>query len=152
MRGKLGDGRQHAALVLAACILDREHRQVGLEAGVDQLRGDMPGGGHAHIDQQRVLAARERGQIEMLEARLLAASLVARQEGHGVGNVAMGQRDLQAGRRGDAGGDAGHDLDGNAFGAQRIELLAATAEDERVAAFEANHGLAGLGALRSEAR
>ena len=59
----------------------------------------------------------------------------------------MGQRDLQACRRGDAGGDAGHDLDGDAFGAQRIELLAATAEDERIAALEANHRLAGLGAL-----
>ena len=85
----------------------------------------------------------ERGEIEMLEGRLLAARLVARQEGDGVRHVAMGERDLQARGGGDAGGDAGHDLDGDAGRAQRIELLAAPAEDERIAALEPDHGLAG---------
>ena len=62
-------------------------------------------------------------------------------------HVAMGQRNLQGRGGGDAGGDAGHDLDGDARLAQRIELLAATAEDERIAALEPDHGLAGAGAV-----
>ena len=48
----------------------------------------------------------------------------------------MGDRDAGVGRRGDAGGDAGDDLEGDAGLAQHLRLLAAAAEDERVAALE----------------
>ena len=44
VRGKLGDGGQHAPLIVAARILHRQHRQVGLEARGDQFGGDMCGG------------------------------------------------------------------------------------------------------------
>jgi hypothetical protein len=84
----------------------------------------------------------------MLEGRLLATSLMARQEGHGVRHVTMGERNLQARSRGNTGGDAGHDLDGDAGAAQSIELLAAPAEDERIAALEPHHRLAGARRVR----
>src|SRR5262245_61662599 len=112
--GKVGDGREHSALVIAACILDSDYRQRWAEARFEQLLGDRPGGADAHIDEQRVLAARQRGQIEMLEGRLLATGLMARQEGHGVRHVAMGERDLQTRRCGNACGHTGYDLDGDA--------------------------------------
>jgi hypothetical protein len=48
-----------------------------------------------------------------------------------------------AGRGGAAlrGGDAGHDGPRNAGGVERRDLLAATAEDERIAAFQPHHML-----------
>ena len=55
----------------------------------------------------------------------------------------MGQRDLQARGRGETGGDAGNDLDADAGARKRSKLLAATAEDEGIAAFQPHHGLAG---------
>src|SRR5215468_10350013 len=86
----------------------------------------------------------------MLKRRLLAPRLVARQESHGVGHVAMSERDLQARRGGNSGGDAGDDLNGDAGCTQRLELLAASAEDERIPAFEPHHGLPGARAFDEE--
>ena len=50
----------------------------------------------------------------------------------------MGDRHARIGRHGDRRGDPGHDLVGDAGLAQRLRLLAAAAEDERVAALEAH--------------
>src|SRR6266496_4209016 len=62
----------------------------------------------------------------------------------------MGEWNLQARRRRDAGRDAGNDLDGNAGRAQGVELLAAPAEKERIAAFQPDDGLASLSPLDEE--
>src|ERR1700693_5031725 len=75
--GKLGDGGGDTALVLAAGILDGDHGKLGPEASLEQLLGDEPGRGHAHIEEKRVFAGGQGGKIEMLEARLLAARLMA---------------------------------------------------------------------------
>src|SRR5512135_2693957 len=64
-RGKIGDGCGDAPLVLAARILDREHRERRGEAGLEQRLGDGASGGDAHIDEQRVLARGESSNIEM---------------------------------------------------------------------------------------
>ena len=53
----------------------------------------------------------------------------------------MGDRDPGVGGGGDAGGDAGDDLEGDARRRQRLGLLAAAAEDERVAALEPDDDL-----------
>ena len=66
----------------------------------------------------------------MLEARLVASGFVARNEGHAVGDVAMGERDLQGRGGGEPGGDAGNDLDLDAGLAKRGDLLAGAAEHE----------------------
>ena len=54
----------------------------------------------------------------------------------------MGERNAGVGRDAAGGGDAGHDLEGNAGGGQRLDFLAAAAEDERVAALQPHHALA----------
>ena len=59
----------------------------------------------------------------------------------------MGDRDPGVGGRGDAGGDPGHDLELDPGLAQRLALLAAAAEDERVAALEPDDALARAGGL-----
>ena len=64
----------------------------------------------------------------------------------------MGDRDAGVGGGGDAGGDPGHDLELDPGLAQRLALLAAAAEDERVAALEPDDALARAGAPRSAAR
>ena len=49
---------------------------------------------------------------------------------------------LRAGGGGEGGGDAGDDLEGDVGGAEGFDLFAGAAEDERVAGFEAEDGLA----------
>ena len=55
----------------------------------------------------------------------------------------MGDRDAGVGGGGDAGGDPRHHLELDPGLAQRFALLAAAAEDERVAALQPHHALAG---------
>src|SRR5262245_64066055 len=74
--GKVGDGREHSALVIASCILDSDYRQRWAEARFEQLLGDRPGGADAHIDDQRVLFARQSGMIEMIEGSVHATDLL----------------------------------------------------------------------------
>ena len=59
----------------------------------------------------------------------------------------MGDRDAGVGGGGDPGGDAGDDLELDPGLAQRFPLLAAAAEDERVAALQPHDALAGPGRL-----
>ena len=54
----------------------------------------------------------------------------------------MRDRDPRVGGRGHAGGHARHDLERDARRGERLGLLAAAAEHERVAALEAHHALA----------
>ena len=51
----------------------------------------------------------------------------------------MGHRDPRVRRGGDAGGYPGHDLEVDSGRGQRLGLLAAAAEDERIAALEPHH-------------
>ena len=67
--------------------------------------------------------------------------LVAGDEGDRGGVVAVGHRDAGVGARRDPAGDAGHDLELDSGLAQRFPLLAATAEDERIAALQPHHAL-----------
>ena len=54
----------------------------------------------------------------------------------------MGDRDARVGRRRDPGGHARHDLERHARRRERLGLLAAAPEHERVAALEPHHALA----------
>ncbi len=74
----------------------------------------------------------------------LGRVLVAGDEGHRAARPPRWVTGMPGvGGRGDAGGHAGHDLEGDAGGAQRLRLLAAAAEHERVAALQAHDGPAG---------
>ena len=68
---------------------------------------------------------------------------MAGDEGHGLGVVAVGERDASVGGRAEGGGDAGDDSAGNARRLQGLRLLAATAKDEGVAAFQAHYPQSG---------
>ena len=77
----------------------------------------------------------------------IACDGVAGDEGDGGGVLAMGERHAGVGGDAERRGDAGDDLERNAGIGQRLGLFAAAAEDERVAAFEADHGEAAARAL-----
>ena len=66
---------------------------------------------------------------------------VAGDKHHAMRMLAVRQRHAQAGDSGQTGGDAVDDRDFDAGGLQMLALFAATAEDERVAAFETDHVL-----------
>ena len=61
--------------------------------------------------------------------------------------LAMGQRDPGVGRAAGGGGHPRRDPERHAGGGQRLELLAAAAEDERIAALEPQYPLAGAGEI-----
>ena len=66
---------------------------------------------------------------------------MARDEGQRRAEAAMGDGDAGIGGRGDGGGHAGHDLEGHTRRDQRFGLLAAAAENEGIAALQADHDL-----------
>ena len=77
----------------------------------------------------------------------VAGREVAGDHGELVRDAAVGHRDPEAGRDGDGGGEAGHDGDRHVGGGAGEHLLEAAAEDEVVAALEADDALAGAGAV-----
>ena len=80
------------------------------------------------------------GERLPVERRLvLLGILVAGDEGDGGRVVAMGDRDPRVRGGGDARRDPGHDLEVDPRSGERLGLLAAAAEDERVTALEPHH-------------
>ena len=73
-------------------------------------------------------------------AQSMASHGVAGDEGDGGGVLAMGERDAGVGGDAEGRGDAGHDLERDAGIGQGFGFFAAAAEDEGVAAFEADYG------------
>ena len=96
--------------------------------------------GDAHVEDQRSGEPRQRRPVEARAG--LAGRLVAGDDADRAGVVAVRQRDAGARRGPQRGGDARHDLVGDAGLAEGFGLLAAAAEDHRVAALEADDGAA----------
>ena len=116
--------------------LDRRRGLVPVTAGLDQRRRVLGHPLDAHVEDE---GAGEAGQGFGVECHLpLLGIPVAGDEGDRGGVVAVGDRDPRVGGGGDAGGHAGDDLELDPGGAQRLALLAAPPEDERVAALQAD--------------
>ena len=88
--------------------LDDRRGLVGRAAGGDQLLGDLRQRAHAHVEDER---AGERGERGQSIASRLAGSSWPVTNATALGESAMRHRDAGVGGRGDAGGDAGHDLE-----------------------------------------
>ena len=72
---------------------------------------------------------------------------VAGDEGEAGIEIAVGDGDSGVGRRGDGGGDAGDDFKGNMRRRQGETFFSAAAEDEWIAALQADNAFAELGLL-----
>ncbi len=79
-----------------------------------------------------------------------AVRRVAGEQGEGAAGLALRQRQAHGGGTGDGRGDAGHDVDRDPGLLQRLDLLDGTAEDERVAALQADDAVTRLGLLDHE--
>ena len=141
---RLGDRperRGHGPLPGPGAAFDRRRGLRRVAPAGDQRRRVLAQPFDPHVEDER---AGEGGEGVPVESRLgLLRVLVAGDEGDRGGVVAVGDRDARVGGGRDAGGDAGHDLELDPGLAQRFALLAAAAEDERVAALQPHHALAG---------
>ena len=123
-RGGLNDGGGRAGRETA-----------GLQAARDRLEIF-----HAHVNAER---RAELGVVFPANRGVGFVRILVAGEKHDGGTVgAVRERHAGIGRRGERGGDAGHDLERNAGVDERLGLLAAAAEDERIAALEADDGFA----------
>ncbi len=110
-------------------------------AVVDQQVRDGAQMRERHVEDDDRRAFGDGRPVEIFGDR--AARHVAGDEGDGVIDVAVGDRDAGIAEAADAGGDARHQTEGDARIDQRQRLFAAAAEDEGVAALQAQHALAG---------
>ena len=93
----------------------------------------------AHVDDERAALAGKTRPVLLGETLALAGDEADRR-----GDVAVGERQHRAGRAAERRRHAGDDLDRKPGGAHRLDLLAATSEDERIAAFQPHDDGAGL--------
>ena len=94
-----------------------------------------------HVDDDGLVVA---GDAFPVEVESVVAQ-VAGDEGDRLRVVAVGQRDARIRRHAGGGGDAGHHLERHAVLDQGFDFLAAAAEDEGIAALQAQGALAFLG-------
>ncbi len=120
---------------------DRRGRLGGVATRRGQALGDQRQVLDPHVEHERAGKCGERGPVE--RGLGLLGILVAGDERDGRGVVAVGDRDPGVGRDGDAGRHARNDLELDPSRGQGLGLLAAAAEYEWVAAFEANHAAPG---------
>ncbi len=133
----LGEGLQcghERALARHRAPLDRRRRLARVASRRDQRGGVLGQPPDAHVEDEGAGKGGERHPVES-GLRLLGV-LVAGYEGHRRGVVAVGHRDSRVGGGGDPGGDPGNDLELDPRLAQRLPLLAAAPEDERIASLE----------------
>ncbi len=114
--------------------LDRSRWLGGIAPRGSKALGDQWQVLYAHVEDERSREARQRLPVE--HRLRLGRVLVPGHESDRGGVVAVGDGDSGVGRRGDPGSHPGHDLEIDACASERLRLLAAATEDERVAALE----------------
>ncbi len=143
-RRELGERRHHPPLGRGRALLNDRGRGRRVHAGVKQPRHHLGQGGHPHVaDQGGVVVARQQVPADQ---RLLALGGVMggdQRQPHRL--AAVGRRDPGPRQGRHPGGHARHHLERDALRHQRLGLLAAAAEDVRVAALEPDHPLACAG-------
>ena len=132
-------------------VLDDGDRLLRVAAGGDQRAGDARQLAHAHVEDQR---PREGGQRRPVDRRVRALAASSRvwpvTSATAPARPAVGDGDPRVGGGGHSGRDAGDDLERDPRRPQRERLLAAAAEDERVAALQPHDGPPGAGVLEHQ--
>src|SRR5579872_1903464 len=115
-----------------------QQRQPGFRrhAAGDQARRDRGEARQPHIDDERLSAGRERLPVDPV---LAVGGGMAGDEDQRLVGLARRRRNAGVSKAADPGGDSRHDAKANASLGQRLDLLAAAAEHERIAAFQAQH-------------
>ena len=108
---------------------------------VDQAPGDVADAARAHEDHERPAGPGQRLPVDV--GAVLGRVLVAGDDGEVGRDAAVGHRDARVGGGADGAGDPGDHLEGDAGGGQRLRLLAAAAEHERVTALQPHDAAGG---------
>ena len=134
-----GDPRQRAGdrpLLGARPVGDDRGRRIGRHPGLDQPAGVRGQRRDAHQQHERARRGRQRRPVEV--ALRLGRILVAGHDRDLGRHAALRDGDSRVGGDGVGRRDPGDDLESHPGGRQRQRLLAAAAEDERIAALEAD--------------
>ena len=129
---QLADGARGYLLPRQRAVLDHGHGRGRIDAGPQEPALDMPGSTDAHVDRQHLAGPGEGGPVVL--GRAVAG--MSGEQGQAAALLALGQSETDGGGTAHGGRDARYDLDRHAGRAQGSQLLAATAEHERVAALE----------------
>jgi len=135
---QLPERRGERVLIGQACVADDHRRQIGRQAASQEFVADVRDTRHPHVNDEREPGCGHRAPID----GRAAAFFMAGDENAAGRDLAMRDRHPDGAGRCDAGGDAMHDLDGDALGFEMGFFLAAPAEHERVAALEPHHATA----------
>ena len=100
----------------------------------DEPNRKLPQAREAHVYDQRLVRLCQFRPVEIDDI----VAQVPGDEADRLRPIPVGQRYARIGRAPERGGDAGNDLEVDAVPAQRLDLLAAAAEDERVPSLEAD--------------
>ena len=128
------------ALRCAAVVPDcgHAHGRCGVLAVLDQCRGHRRQARGAHEHHERARQRRQRSPVDV--GLRLSRLLVRRHDRDLRRQPPMRHRNACVGGHGDRRGDARDDLECDAGRVQCLRLLAAAAEEQRIAAFEAHDG------------
>ena len=129
-----GEGRREDLLLGKRAVSHDRDRLVGRTSCGHQRVGDAPEAPHRHEQHERSGHARQRRPVGLLAG--LVRVLVAGDDREPGRDGAMRDRDARVGGRGDGARDARDDLERDPGGGEHLGLLAAAAEDERVATFQ----------------
>ena len=144
-RGQAGQGRPHHLLSGRGPPVHDGHRCVGVSAAAHQGGGDPGPLGHAHEDHQRPPGPAQGRPVDATGGG--GVPDVAGDHGDRGGQAPMGHRDAGRGRSGEGRAHPGHHLVRHTGPIERLGLLAAPSEQERVAALQPDHVLAGPAVL-----
>ncbi len=136
MRGESSDGRGLRRLVGVRGFGDYQHWSFRCKTGVGEPAGNFGVIGAGHIDDNCCV----RSDGNTVEAASVYGARVGGEEDAG-SQAAVGKRDLRGSRGSEGRGDAGNDFEINVGGAHGVDFFGGAAEQERVAAFEANDDL-----------
>ena len=136
---RLGQRGLDHALGPGGGVADERHRCLRREPAPGQPLGDGLELAERHVEDQHRRAVRDGLPVERV--RHAAGRVVAGQQRHRRVGGAMGHGDAGRRQAAGSGGDARHEAKGDAGCGERQRLLPAPAEDEGIAALEAEHAL-----------
>ena len=143
--GSSREARGHRALRGHGPVLHGGRGLLPVSAGGDQALGDLRQSLQPHVHHERAREGRKRVPVE--RRVVLGGILVSGDEGDGGRLVPVGHRDPGVRRRRHPGRDAGDHLERDPGGGERLCLLTAAPEDERIAALQADDGATGPRAI-----
>ena len=138
--------RKRDALVRAGAVLDDRDGRRRVAPVPPQPIADRRQSRDAHVERDGLPLLGERNPVERVDR----FATVRGDQPQRLRVIAMRERHACVCAAGQRGGDAGHHLERNAVGSEKLQLLTAPPEDEWIAALQAHDAAAGAGVLEHQ--